>query len=94
MLLFKVCGYCIELIKDQDNDSLFLLVFRSDVVNAIFLKYSKGDRLFSSQVGIGNIASDVCYDDTKHYQVQPEKPGRCKVCKKNSRRLSVQSKST
>ena len=27
----------------------------------------------SSHVGIGNISSDVCYDNTKHYWVQSER---------------------
>ena len=39
---------------------------------AVFLKYSKEGRLSSSHVGIRNIPSDVCYDVTKHYQVQSE----------------------
>ena len=29
-------------------------------------------RLSLSHAGIGNIISDVCYDDVKHYQVQSE----------------------
>ena len=67
--------------KDEGDESLPLLVFRRDVVNVIFLKYSKEGRLSSSHVGIRNVPSDVCYDDTKHYQVLSEKQGRCKVCK-------------
>ena len=63
--------------KDEGNESLPLLAFRRDVVNATFLKYSKEGRLSSSNVGNQNILSD----DTKHYQVQSEKQGRCKVCK-------------
>ena len=43
-----------------------------DIVNAILLKYSKEDRLSSTHVGIRNIPSDVCFDVTKHYQVQSE----------------------
>ena len=35
---------------------------RDDVVNAIFLKYSKEGKLFSSHAGIRNIASNICYD--------------------------------
>ena len=58
--------------KDEVDVSLPLLAFRRDVVNATFLKYSKEDRLSSSNIGIRNIPLDVCYDDTKHYQVQPE----------------------
>ena len=58
--------------KDEGDQSLFFLAFRRDIVNAFFLKYSKEDRLSSSNVGIRNISSDVCYDDTKHYKVQPE----------------------
>ena len=56
--------------KDKANESLPLLAFRRHIVNVIFLKYSKGDRFYSSHLGIRNIPSDVCYDDTKHYQVQ------------------------
>ena len=58
--------------KGKGNESLPLLAFRKHVSNVIFLKYSKEDRLSSSHLGIRNIPSDVCYDDTKHYQVQPE----------------------
>ena len=53
--------------KDEDDEFLPFLVFRRHIVNAIFLKYSMEGRLFSSHVGIGNIPSDVCYDDAKHY---------------------------
>ena len=58
--------------KDEADESLPPLAFQRRAINAIFLKYSKGGRLFSSHVGIRNIPSDVCYDDTKHYQVQSE----------------------
>ena len=58
--------------KDEGDESLPLLTFRRHIVNAIFLKYSKEGRLSSSHLGIRNIPSDVCYDDTKHYQVQSE----------------------
>ena len=53
--------------RDEGDESLPFLVFRRHIVNAIFLKYSMEGRLFSSHVGIGNIPSDVCYDDAKHY---------------------------
>ena len=52
--------------KDKGNESLPLLAFRRHVVNVIFLKYSKEDRFSSSHLGIRNIPSDVCCDDTKH----------------------------
>ena len=55
--------------KDEGDEPLSLLAFRRDVVNAIFLKYSKEGRPSSSRVGIQNVPSDVCYDDIKHYQV-------------------------
>ena len=48
--------------KEEDDESLHLLNFRRDIVNAIFLKYSKEGRLYSSHLGIRNIPSDVCYD--------------------------------
>ena len=32
----------------------------------------EGGRLSSSHIGIRNIPSHVCYDDTKHYQVKSE----------------------
>ena len=53
--------------KDEDDESLPSLTFQKDVVNATFLKYSKEVRLSSSHVGIRNIPSDVCYDDTMLY---------------------------
>ena len=58
--------------NDEGDESLPLLAFRSYVVNEFFLKYSKEGRLCSSHLGIRNIPSDVCYDDTKHCQVQSE----------------------
>ena len=58
--------------KDEGVESLPFLFFQRHIVNAIFLKYSKEGRLSSSHVGIRNIPSDVCYDVTKHYQVQSE----------------------
>ena len=54
--------------KDQGDESAPLLAFERDIVNAIFLKYSKEGRLSSSHVGIRNISSDVD-NDTKHFQV-------------------------
>ena len=65
-------------VLDECDESLPLLVFRRDVVNAIFLKYSKEDRLSLSQVGNRNILSDPCYDDTKHYQIQSDVAGCAK----------------
>ena len=56
--------------KDEGDESLPLLAFRRHVASVIFLKYSKEGRLCSSHLGIRNMPSDVCYDDTKHYQVQ------------------------
>ena len=41
--------------KDEDNESLPLLAFQGDVVDAIFLKYSKEGILSSNHVGIRNI---------------------------------------
>ena len=58
--------------KDKGDESLSLLTFRRHAVNVIFLKYSKEGRLSSSHLGIQNIPSDLCYDDTKHYQMQSE----------------------
>ena len=58
-------------INNEDDECLPLLSFWRDVVNAIFLKQSKQGRLSSSHVGVWNIPSDVCYNNTK-YQVQSE----------------------
>ena len=58
--------------KDKGDESLPVLAFRRHAVIAIFLKYSKEGRLCSSHLEIRNIPSDVCYDDTSHYQVQSE----------------------
>ena len=38
--------------KDEGNESLSLLAFQRDVVDAVFLKYSKEGRLSSNHVGI------------------------------------------
>ena len=43
--------------KGEDNESLPLLTFQRDVVDDIFLKYSKEGRLSSNHVGIRNITS-------------------------------------
>ena len=58
--------------KDESDESLPLLAFLRDAVNAIFPKYSKEGRLSSRQVEIRNILSNVCYNDTKYYKVQSE----------------------
>ena len=62
-------------INNEDDQSLPLLACRRDVVNAIFLKYSKEDSFTSSHERIWNILLEVFYNDTKQYQVQSEK--RC-----------------
>ena len=58
--------------KDKGDESLPLQEFRRHVVNVIFLKYSKEGTLSLSHLRTRNILSDICYDDTKHYQVQSE----------------------
>ena len=68
-------------ISNEDDEYLPLLSFWRDLVNAIFLKHSKEDRLSSSHVGIRNIPSDVCYNNTK-YQVQSENKAGVKCVKK------------
>ena len=52
--------------EDKGDESLPLLVFQRDVVNAVFLKYSKESKFFSNYLGIRNIISEV-YNYTKHY---------------------------
>ena len=80
--------------KDEGDQSMPLLAFEREVV--IFPKYSKEGTLSSIEVGIRNIPSDVCCDDTKRYQMQSgeKQQGRCKVRKKNSRRRYIKYKST
>ena len=56
-VVFLVAGVLHHINKDESNESLLPLAFLRDVVNAIILE----------TVGIRNIPSDVCYDDTKHY---------------------------
>ena len=68
-------------ISNEDDEYLPLPSFWRDIVNAIFLKHSKEDRLSSSHVGIRNIPSDVCYINTK-YQVQSENKAGVKCVKK------------
>ena len=68
-------------ISNEDDEYLPLPSFWRDLINAIFLKHSKEDRLSSSHVGIRNIPSDVCYNNTK-YQVQSENKAGVKCVKK------------
>ena len=69
MFLFRV-RYHIN--KDKGDKSQPLLAFLRHIINITFQKYSKEGRFSSSHLGIGNIPSHVCYDDTKHYKVQSE----------------------
>ena len=55
--------YCIN--QDKSDEFLPLLAFQKDIVNAFFLEYSKECKLSPSHIGIRNIPSDVCYNDTK-----------------------------
>ena len=61
--------YCIK--KDKDDESLPLLAFRRDVVNAIFLTYSKEGRLSSSHAGIRNTPSGEICEKTRHVRQTP-----------------------
>ena len=70
--VIQVVEVLYQINKDKGDKSLSLLGFWRHVVNVIFLKYSKEGRLSSSCLGIRNIPSDVCYDGTKHNQVQSE----------------------
>ena len=71
-------------------ESLPLLAFRRDVVNVIFLKYSKEGRSSTNSIISGHLKfetshpSDFCYNEIKHYELPVEKQGKFKVCKKNS----------
>ena len=51
--------------KDENDESLPLLGFRRDVFSVLYSKEAD-----CPQFKIQNILSDVCYDDTKQYQVQ------------------------
>ena len=62
--------YCIN--KDKGDESLPVLTFRRDVVNAVFSEYSKEGKLSPSHIGIRNAPSDVCFDDTKHCWMKSE----------------------
>ena len=68
-------------INNEDDECLPLLSFWRDAVNAIFLKHSKEGRLSSSHVGVRNISSDVCYNNTKH-QVRSENKAGVRCIKK------------
>ena len=50
---------------NKGNESLPLLAFQGDVINAISLEYSKKGKLSPSHLEIWNIPSDVCYDNTR-----------------------------
>ena len=65
-----------------------------EILNTIFLKYSHDgvSKWQMSWISIRHVPDCVQYDQVKHYQVPAEKQGRCKVCKKNSRRMCVRCK--
>ena len=69
-VVLQVVWVLYQINKGEGDESLPLLSFRRDVVNAFFLKYLKEGRLSSSHVGIRNILPGVCCGDTKQYQVQ------------------------
>ena len=71
-IVFQGTWVLYRIYKGKGDEPLPLLAFQRHVVNVIFLKYSKEGRLYSSHLRIRNIPLDVCYDDTKHYQVQSE----------------------
>ena len=64
-----------QISKGEGDEYLPLLAFGRHFVNVIFLKYSKEGRLSSIHLRIRNIQSPVCYDNTKHCQVQSEHRG-------------------
>ena len=72
-------------INNEDDECLPLLSFWRDVVDAIFMKHSKEGRLSSSHVGVRNIPSVVCYNNTKH-QMQSENKAGVRCFKKSSQR--------
>ena len=54
-------------VRTKLKESIFKSSNQRDVVNAIFLEYSKEDKLSPRYIGIRNIPSDICYDKAKHY---------------------------
>ena len=70
--------------KYEGDETLPLPDFVSDVVKTISLKYSKEGRLSSSHVGMQNIQSNICYNDTKHYQLQSVKNKAAARCAKRT----------
>ena len=82
-------------VNKEDSDSSYSLsAFRWEVVNALFLKYSSENpsKRNLSYIAIKDVPSDVPFNDARHYRVPSEKQGRCKVCKKNSRRSCNKSR--
>ena len=51
-------------------------------------------REFKNPIAIKDVPPAVQFDDVRLYQVPSEKRGRCKVCKKNSRRSYINYKVT
>ena len=68
--------------KDGGNECLPLLVFRTDVVHEILLKYSKQRRLSLTHVKIQNIPSNdfMMTQSITRFNLS-EKQDRCKVFK-------------
>ena len=79
MLFFRMSRCCIVITEKNITIVLAFDSFSKKCCITIFLIYSKEGRLFLSHVGIQNVRSDDCCNDTKHYQVPSEKQGRCKM---------------
>ena len=61
-------------INNEGKECLPLLAFRIDVVNATFLNTQRKADYPRAMQELQNIeiASDICYNNTKHYQVRSE----------------------
>ena len=61
--------------------SVCLSYLFEEMLAMLFLKHLKEGRLSSNHVGVRNIPSDVCYNNTKH-QVQSENKAGVRCAKK------------
>ena len=78
MLFFRLCGYCIVLTRMKVMSLSVSSSFPKKCCQCNSFEKFKGRQIILEPCMKLKIASDVCYNDTKHYQVgSVKKQGRC-----------------
>ena len=73
MLFFRVCGYCIVLTKMKVMSLSVSSSFPKRCCQCNSFETFKGRQIILEPCMKLKIASDVCYNDTEHYQVESVK---------------------